>query len=151
MDGFDAIQTATAFDGIWDLLALCLGGSDAARREALGRRYLGGGPHRLWCLRDGTGPVGVVGVRVEASAGEITHLAVRCDRRRRGVGRALVEAARRAHPAVRAWSAETDDDAVAFYRRLGFKIVDLGERYPGVRRYRCVVDASPGAATADGR
>lgn len=31
-------------------------------------------------------------------------------------------------------TAETDHDAIAFYRRYGFEIQSLGEKYPGVER-----------------
>lgn len=34
-------------------------------------------------------------------------------------------------------SAETDADAVEFYRKYGFKIKSLGEKYPGVERFLC--------------
>jgi hypothetical protein len=34
-------------------------------------------------------------------------------------------------------AAETDQDAVAFYRRCGFQIDTLGEKYLGVERFRC--------------
>lgn len=33
--------------------------------------------------------------------------------------------------------AETDDDAVNFYRKIGFKVKGLGEKYPGITRYEC--------------
>jgi ribosomal protein S18 acetylase RimI-like enzyme len=33
--------------------------------------------------------------------------------------------------------AETDDDAVEFYRRCGFIINSLGEKYPDIVRYEC--------------
>lgn len=33
--------------------------------------------------------------------------------------------------------AETDDDAVGFYRRFGFQVNSLGEKYPGCVRYLC--------------
>ncbi|NYE04281.1 ribosomal protein S18 acetylase RimI-like enzyme [Bacillus niacini] len=33
--------------------------------------------------------------------------------------------------------AETDSDAVEFYRKYGFKITSLGEKYPGVERLLC--------------
>jgi len=35
--------------------------------------------------------------------------------------------------------AETDDDAVGFYRKYGFQIESLGKKYPGVVRYICVL------------
>lgn len=36
-------------------------------------------------------------------------------------------------------TAETDDDAVDFYRKYGFKIKSLGEKYPGIVRYLCTL------------
>ncbi|MDR1820853.1 MAG: GNAT family N-acetyltransferase [Oscillospiraceae bacterium] len=33
--------------------------------------------------------------------------------------------------------AETDDDAVGFYRSYGFQVDSLGEKYPGCVRYLC--------------
>ncbi|GMA25018.1 N-acetyltransferase [Luteimicrobium album] len=39
--------------------------------------------------------------------------------------------------------AETDAEAVGFYRRCGFDVVSLGERYPGVERFRCRLGDRP--------
>lgn len=63
----------------------------------------------------------------------IEFIAVAEDRQGEGIGRALVDFVGR--PVV----AETDDDAVEFYRRLGFEVSDAAPHplYPGVRRYRC--------------
>lgn len=33
--------------------------------------------------------------------------------------------------------AETDDDAIGFYKSCGFDIENLGELYPNTIRYRC--------------
>lgn len=33
--------------------------------------------------------------------------------------------------------AETDDDAVGFYKKYGFKIINLGEKYGNCNRYEC--------------
>lgn len=38
---------------------------------------------------------------------------------------------------IKTIEAETDDDAVGFYRNCGFCIEDLGFKYKNVRRYRC--------------
>ncbi|HIZ16476.1 MAG TPA: GNAT family N-acetyltransferase [Firmicutes bacterium] len=35
--------------------------------------------------------------------------------------------------------AETDDESVGFYRKYGFAIESLGEKYPGVVRYLCTL------------
>lgn len=59
----------------------------------------------------------------------------------RGYGRALVAAIQEKHPR-RTLFAETDDDAVEFYRRLGFSIEHTDSpdpRWPDRRRYRCTL------------
>jgi hypothetical protein len=37
--------------------------------------------------------------------------------------------------------AETDSDAVGFYRSCGFTVLSLGEVYPGVERFRCTLES----------
>ncbi|HPH97803.1 MAG TPA: hypothetical protein PKW33_16525 [Anaerolineaceae bacterium] len=42
-----------------------------------------------------------------------------------------------ARPGLAKLSAETDCEAVDFYRRCGFQMESLGEKYPGMERFRC--------------
>ncbi|GAA0394735.1 hypothetical protein GCM10008933_26940 [Paenibacillus motobuensis] len=35
--------------------------------------------------------------------------------------------------------AETDQDAIGFYSKIGFEIHSLGEKYPGVERFQCIL------------
>lgn len=62
----------------------------------------------------------------------LRSVAVAPDRRGRGVGRALVEALAQAATA-RTLVAETDAAAVGFYRRCGFTVEQLGDRFRCVR------------------
>ena len=39
----------------------------------------------------------------------------------------------------RSIKAETDNDAVGFYRKYGFHVKSLGEKYPGTIRYLCTL------------
>jgi len=74
----------------------------------------------------------------------ICHIAVDPEFREMGYGRGmLLELIDLIKPA--AIVAETDDDAVDFYRNIGFEIVSLGEKFPGVERYMCtfVTDFHP--------
>ena len=88
----------------------------------------------------GTGPHGHPASLAAALDGDgvtLEYIAVEASQHGRGVGRALVEAlALRGRQII----AETDEDAVGFYRALGFQIADAPEdaRWPGVPRYRCV-------------
>lgn len=49
-----------------------------------------------------------------------------------GLGSKLIESTK-----INKMIAETDKDAVNFYKKKGFKITSLGEKYPGVERFKC--------------
>ena len=68
----------------------------------------------------------------------LEYIAVDAAHRGTGLGRRLIDHVRGSRPLL----ADTDDDAVEFYRRLGFTISDAGRdaRWPDRRRYRCVID-----------
>lgn len=67
---------------------------------------------------------------------EILAIAVDPAFRGLGIGRELVKAVISLHKPVRL-VAETDRDAVVFYHRCGFQVKNIGEKYPGVVRFRC--------------
>lgn len=84
--------------------------------------------------------VAFIAFDAEADPLAIEYLAVDDELRGRGYGTALVEAARD-HARGRAVYAQTDDEAVEFYRRIGFAIADRSpdERWPERRRYDCLL------------
>lgn len=100
--------------------------------EATFRRLLGNGRARAWSAVDGAGEVAGYAVLWETDRGaQLGNLAVRPERRRRGLGRRLVREALRAARAsgcrrlfleVR----ESNEAALALYRELGFRT--LGRR-----------------------
>lgn len=73
----------------------------------------------------------------DASRCEIRHIAVADDYRGRGIGSRMIEDIIKLH-GIQEISAETDVDAVGFYRKIGFNIKSLGEKYPGRERFYCV-------------
>ncbi len=74
-------------------------------------------------------------LEVDGSSARLTALAVDARVRGRGIGRALIDATI-ARLGVDRLDAETDGDAVGFYRSCGFEVTSLGEKYPGVERFR---------------
>ncbi len=68
---------------------------------------------------------------------EILGIAVNPDNRKQGVASKLITYAAKSLHCTQI-TAETDDDAVGFYRSYGFKIISLGEKYPGTIRYLCI-------------
>jgi ribosomal protein S18 acetylase RimI-like enzyme len=74
--------------------------------------------------------------RITATAAVIRHIVVRRDCRNQGVGREMIgDICRRF--SLSDLTAETDRDAVEFYRKVGFDIQSLGEKYPGTERFAC--------------
>jgi ribosomal protein S18 acetylase RimI-like enzyme len=89
-------------------------------------------------------PIACIGLkpRNNRDEAEITSLAVLPDWRRQGFARALIFGACE-HLGLRAVEAETDAQAVDFYRATGFAVENLGERHPGSERFRCRLELSP--------
>lgn len=73
--------------------------------------------------------------RVPVTDVELEYIAVAADRRSRGFGRSLINHIQAQHDGVDI-AAETDDDAIGFYRRLGFQISerDRDPRWPTTQR-----------------
>jgi ribosomal protein S18 acetylase RimI-like enzyme len=81
--------------------------------------------------------IGVIGYSfADRQTIEINHIAVVPEMRGKGYGRGLIlELLALEKPEL--VFAETDEDAVDFYRSIGFIIESLGEKYPGVERFKC--------------
>jgi len=125
-----------------ELLMLCMYRPDEDKARSLVQQAALGDPYRLWLHLDGATPDGIIIVRLSTEEAEITHIAVDKARRARGdgtgqgIGRCLVEHAA-TELAGRTLVAGTDSDAVGFYRKCGFHVVALGQKYPGTDRFRC--------------
>lgn len=79
--------------------------------------------------------VGCIGIEhISLSECEIKHIAVLSDHRGKGIGSKMINFITSKYPSI---VAETDNEAVDFYRRYGFFITSLGEKYPGVERFLC--------------
>ncbi len=89
----------------------------------------------LYGLFVGEGLVAVYALRRDTPANEITHLAVKEGERHKGYGRACLQDALR-RSGARPLTVETDDDAVAFYKTCGFKIIGRRRHPSGTLRYR---------------
>lgn len=87
-------------------------------------------------IDDGGSAVGIVGFKGKGASAEILHIAVAENRRNSGIGRNMIDELLRLKNFTKL-TAETDHDAVEFYRRYGFEIQSLGEKYPGVERFHC--------------
>ncbi len=86
--------------------------------------------------------VGLIALKLTAEARAVIRYLV-VDRRHRGngIGRWMIESVWEKH-SLSCLEAETDDDAVGFYKRCGFSVHPLGKAGMDSRRYRCVRDLS---------
>lgn len=67
----------------------------------------------------------------------ILDIAVRKDKQKLGIGSELLNyVIYELKPRILV--AETDDDAVGFYEKKQFEIVNLGEKYSNINRYECI-------------
>ena len=93
----------------------------------------------LYGFEDEEQLVALIGIEKKNQEVQIKHLAVLPENRLKGYGRGIIsEMISIVKPEV--VTAETDEEAVDFYRNIGFIVYSLGEKYPGVERFRCVFE-----------
>lgn len=81
--------------------------------------------------------VGIVGLISTEQEVVIKHIAIQSHIQNKGLGTEIINKIHQLFPKQKL-VAETDNDAVGFYTKLGFKIISLGEKYPGIIRYKCI-------------
>jgi GrpB-like predicted nucleotidyltransferase (UPF0157 family) len=92
-------------------------------------------PHQLYGWVENGEIFGVCGYEAHADYIEIQHIAVAENKRRQGVGGKMVAALQASFNLP--IEAETDDDAVDFYRKCGFEATAISKY--DVRRWTCVL------------
>jgi ribosomal protein S18 acetylase RimI-like enzyme len=123
------------------LLALCIFEPIPEKLAELTARYDSMPNWALYGLHIDETLAGVVGVRTSTQKHIlIQHIAVAPEAQRQGIGRRLIEHLIHVYQFYRL-EAETDGDAVEFYRSCGFAVHNLGEVYSGVERFPCVLES----------
>lgn len=120
------------------LLALCMMPDDARILDET-TRYEEDTDRIVWGYTLLGVTAGMLGVKFQsAHEAVLLHAAVQQSYQGAGIGRRMIRTFLEHFPDVRRLEAETDRDAVGFYRALGFEIESLGEKYQGVERFRCI-------------
>ena len=120
-----------------DLLREAMGNNSRDSMRLWAVRYQGDPRYRLYGIRRGIRVIGLVGCYREASFRlEITHIAVERRSRRQYLGTQMLGFLTLMYKDTD-MTAYTDDDAVGFYRRVGYQVESLRELYPARTRYRC--------------
>ncbi|WP_138845868.1 GNAT family N-acetyltransferase [Rhodococcus pyridinivorans] len=152
MPTFVVEPTSIDVEGVVDLLDLAVGGTDAERLDRVRARYLAEPTELAAVFLEGS-VVGVVGYlghpggRDMPRRVELLHIATARCRQRTGIGTAMIRWVHARYPGDPI-EAQTDCDGVGFYRSVGFEIESLGELYPGVERFRVVLEPSTESDTA---
>ena len=98
--------------------------------------YLRSSDWHLFGLVEENLVIGCIGVETGPVFCEIKHLAVSPEERGIGRGTEMIQYILKTNPG-KSIVAETDHEAVDFYRKSGFMVTSLGEKYPGVERFFC--------------
>ncbi|QSO54055.1 GNAT family N-acetyltransferase [Alicyclobacillus curvatus] len=122
---------------IKQLLSYAVGSaSDEKLSNILEQVYSQGDSKLYVCIGKDGSALGIIGFKREGVSAEILHIAVDEHNRNGGVGRRMIDELLKLENLTEL-TAETDHDAVEFYRRYGFEIQPLGEKYPEVERFHC--------------
>ena len=122
---------------ILETIRAAVGDPTEERLQAVAAKYRSNPDWHLFGIISRQNLQSIIGVqRIDGDELRIRHIATNKAVRGQGHGRTLIEHVRSALKAEVVW-AETDDDALGFYHKCGFKVESLGEQYPGVERYRC--------------
>jgi ribosomal protein S18 acetylase RimI-like enzyme len=129
-------------ENIRELLVMAIGQSTPERLKQLVEDFYAVDGRTLFVAVQDDKTIGLIGmVYGDGSHGVIAHLAVHPDKRRQGIGHQLIDNTV-AILGLKDIEAETDQDAVEFYRACGFETKEIESQYPGVRRFRCVRNTS---------
>jgi ribosomal protein S18 acetylase RimI-like enzyme len=132
---------------VGELIATCIGKPTPEKIEKVLNGYQKKGNDLYLYVHDEKA-VGLMGlVPGRSGAMEILHIAVHEKQRKRGIGRILLEFAAEIH-ADKTLYAETDRDAVDFYRDCGYEIMSLGKKKDNIERFKCVLSRQKGYGNA---
>ncbi|MDM5462900.1 GNAT family N-acetyltransferase [Bacillus cereus] len=86
------------------------------------------------------GNKGCIGIAlIDTNRARICHIAVDEKYRNHGIALQMIKEIVRKYELTYI-EAETDREAVGFYKRCNFKIESLGEKYPGIERFYCYLE-----------
>ncbi|MCQ6557655.1 GNAT family N-acetyltransferase [Paenibacillus mendelii] len=131
------LKTSQDTADVIELLAACMGPSFLRVMEEFSR-YRADASRSLLGFTKNDELIGLIGISHEAPHEVLLlHMAVKEPYRNQGIGRTMIQAYIQDNQ-IRRMEAETDRDAVDFYRQIGFQTRSIGEKYPGVERFICL-------------
>ncbi len=122
-------------EGVLELLKPSVFNPTQDRLKARAEQYAHNPNAHIFACRKGSRFVGIVVFESENSRATVLDIAVAEQMRGRGIGSAMLDLIFKNFN-VTILTAETDDDAVGFYLKYGFKIVETKTVYD-TKRYVC--------------
>lgn len=129
-----SLVRATPDRAIQTILAQAMSAKSIGRELAI---YRNSPERELFSWVEQDRPVAAAGLRRTGDTAELLHIATAADFRHQGFASRLVYELM-SRFGLQALCAETDDDAVDFYRRTGFEVTQVPSPWPRAR-YRCVL------------
>ena len=102
--------------------------------------YLGDPSVKIFVCENEGEKAGILVMKEDGSEAEILGIAVRKDQRKKGLGKEMIYQVMEA-AGLKKITAQTDDDAIGFYRSSGFEAERVVIEYPdgSTVRYNCVL------------
>ena len=138
MSSFQMTTVASnqADETLWSLLSLSVGNPTKEKMQAIRLQYADESKRGIVAIRDADEYVGCLGYEFTDCLVEIMNIAVLPSHERNGIGRQLVEAMATLFPG-RPIEAETDGEAVGFYKATGFSVTPCDRRPQYPNRWTC--------------
>jgi ribosomal protein S18 acetylase RimI-like enzyme len=123
-----------------EILAECVFNPTPERLKIRAENYMRNPQTRIFAIEQDGVYISIIVLDISNSKQiEILGLAIRKDLQKNGVGRKMIGFCAGAFMPDTIL-AETDDDAVGFYRKVGFSVQPLGDKYgAGINRYLCTL------------
>ena len=141
MDNYEIIDIKTIFNTpqILDVFSTCMYMPTEAKLNERAAVYMNDDKCFIFGYRTTDGIISVAVFHLASNdVAELQGIATADEYRNTGAGRSLITHAMKSL-ALSDIYAETDDDAVGFYKNCGFEIEDLGFKYENHRRYKCTL------------
>lgn len=123
-----------------DILAECVFNPTLERLKSRAEKYMKNPKTSIHAMKQNGIYIGIIVLDISNPKQiELLDFAVRKDLQNNGAGRKLINFCAGAFK-PNTILAETDDDAVGFYRKVGFSVLPLGDKYnAGINRYLCTL------------
>lgn len=140
MESIENVKDCLDNSALLDILAECVFKPSLERLKSRAEKYMKNPKTRIHAIKQNGIYIGIIVLDIRNPKQiEILDFAVRKELQNNGTGRKLIQFC------VETFKpdtilAETDDDAVGFYRKVGFSVLPLGDKYnTGINRYLCTL------------